>query len=365
MTGSFGQCLPIDLPLGDSAAAGLIRASVPHLGAEPVDYPIGCGRFLRADTSDCPHAIKIPVPDVVLAIGAFDGFHLGHQALVEATVCEAQERGAESVALMFDPDPSSVVGRPEKSLLGIEERAYALLQAGVDYVMIVDFDEELASCPAHDFLDRYLLRYFTPSSIHVGDNFRFGARGEGDVGTLSVLGEELGFAVRAHPLVLVGDEPVSASRIRAALGDGGEGLDIANMLLGRCHITRGRVVHGRGEGTSLGFPTANVRCAGRCLPEEGVYGGYVVKGDDAWPAAINVGPPYTFTFRGSNTLEANLLGFSGNLYDEEVSVVFVKRLRGSHHFSSIDDLKSAVMSNIKWVEENLGCRGLGVWRDQR
>ena len=127
---------------------------------------------------------------------------------------------------------------------------------------------------------------------------------------------------------------------------------------------RGVVVHGRGEGTSLGFPTANVRCDGRCLPEEGVYGGYVVEGCDAWPAAINVGPPYTFSSRGRDSLEANLVGFSGNLYEEEVSVVFVKRLRDSRHFSSLEDLKAVVMSNINWVGENLGSHGLEVWRDQ-
>ena len=365
MTGSFGHCPPVRLPLGEPDAIELIRASVPYLGVEPVDYPTSNGKILRKDASECPHAIKIPVPDVVLAIGAFDGFHLGHQALVEATVREAGERGAESVALMFDPDPSAVVGRPEKSLLGIEERAHALLQAGVDYVMVVDFDEALASCPAKDFLARHVLRFFTPASVHVGEDFRFGARGEGDTGTLEGLGDELGFSVHAHPLVEVDGEPVSASRIRAALGSDGGGLDVASELLGRCHVARGVVVHGRGEGTSLGFPTANVRFEGRCLPEEGVYGGYVVRRGDAWPAAINVGPPYTFTFRGSNTLEANLMGFVGNLYDEEVSVVFVKRLRGSRHFSSIDDLKAAVMSNIEWVRENLGCHGLGVWRDQR
>jgi riboflavin kinase/FMN adenylyltransferase len=160
---------------------------------------------------------------------------------------------------------------------------------------------------------------------------------------------------------LVGEDgsTISATRIRGLLRSGE--LGEANKLLGRCHVLRGAVEHGRGEGTGMGFPTANVSFAIEdCMPKEGVYAGYVVVDGTAWASAINVGAPPTFSDARPAFLEANLLGFSGDLYGREVSVVFARWLRASRPFPSTEELERAVLSNVDWVRTQVGQHGVEV-----
>jgi riboflavin kinase/FMN adenylyltransferase len=168
------------------------------------------------------------------------------------------------------------------------------------------------------------------------------------------MGRELGFSVVTHDLLQEEGEVVSSTRIRGLLRAGR--VEAAARLLGRCHVVRGHVQHGRGEGTGMGFPTANVACDGRdCMPGEGVYGGWVVVGDAAWPAAINVGAPVSFDARERlSFLEANLMGFEGDLYGCDVAVVFAAWLRGARRFESVEELERVVGGNIAWVREHLG-----------
>lgn len=195
--------------------------------------------------------------------------------------------------------------------------------------------------------------------VHVGENFRFGALGAGDAALLSACGEALGFDVVTHSLLERDGLPVSSTRVRTLLGEGR--VSDAAVLLGRHHFVRGTVAHGRGEGTSFGFPTANVCCDPRfCLPCEGVYACLVTDGAWAWPAAANVGAPPTFDMHREAFLEANLLGFSGDLYGRELAVVFVEWLRASRTFSSLDELATVVLGNIGWVRDNLGDAGVRV-----
>lgn len=300
----------------------------------------------------------------VLVLGAFDGVHVGHRALVGAAVADAHARGIRCVAVTFDPDPAEVVGSNSmgQRLLSIADRRDMLLEQGVDDVMLVPFTPELARCSAPCFVKDVLLQAVRVASVHVGSNFRFGHRGEGTVETLTELGGRLGFEVRSHELVFARGDYVSASRIRSLLH--AAKLDEANELLGRSHFVRGKVAHGRGEGTVFGFPTANVVCdVADCMPAEGVYACYVVCDNKAWPAAANVGAPPTFrTDPKPAFLEANLLGFAGDLYDAEVKVVFVKWLRGSRVFDSLEELERVVLENIDWVRKNLGDEALEVSR---
>ena len=270
----------------------------------------------------------------VLAVGAFDGLHLGHRALVDAAISDAHAKGVACLAVTFDPDPSELLAgeSAERRLLSVEDR--------------------VALC--RRFVGEVLCACCDPVAIHVGSNFRFGAGGAGDVCLLRELGRELGFEVRESVLLMAGGDRVSSTRVRnlLALPDM---LDEANELLGRAHFLRGAVEHGRGEGTSFGFPTANVRFPWRsCMPAQGVYGGYAVMGDSAWPAAINVGAPPTFSGPDELFLEANLIGFEGDLYGREMAVVFVEWLRASRPFSSTDELERVVLGNIDWVRTNLG-----------
>ena len=305
-----------------------------------------------------------PLPcgaNAVVAIGAFDGLHAGHRALLAAAAEDAASRGVPLVAVTFDPDPAMLVAGVREHvntrLLPCDDRGAGLLEAGVDAVLSLRFDERLAGMAPRSFVDDVLRASVEPVSVHVGENFRFGRNGAGDVRVLSELGAATGFRVVPHELVCKFGSPVSATRVRALLADGR--LDEATDLLGRHHYVRGTVEHGRGEATAFGFPTANVRCdALDCMPAEGVYACYVTSGCHAWPAAANVGAPPTFGGDGTAFLEANLLGFSGNLYEREVCVSFVEWLRSSRVFDSLEELERVVLGNIAWVARHLGSKEL-------
>lgn len=299
----------------------------------------------------------------VAAIGAFDGLHLGHQDLLLGARKEADSRGVRCVAVTFDPDPSEFLDacttKMGTRLLGCEDRVAGLLELGADVVLCLSFDAEFADTEPHEFVDRFLLQAFRPISLHVGDNFRFGQGGMGDVALLSRMGNQAGFETHSHPLKSMSGMPISATRARTQILEGN--LQDANELLGRCHYVRGVVEHGRGEGTAFGFPTANVRCDRRDLmPPQGVYACYVIVDGLGWPAAVNVGAPPTFGGQGEAFLEANLLGYTGDLYGSEVCVSFVSFLRSSRTFDSVEELEHVVLGNIEWVANNLGDHALEV-----
>lgn len=336
------RCNVARYPLDRIDAQALVAASMlhaPHVASTDLAY-----RGLDA------------AQKAVLVLGAFDGLHEGHRQLVASAHADARDRGVACVAVTFDPDPSVLLHptSPQPQLLEVIDRVRGLRSLGIDHVVTLPFDGQLASLTPEEFVRTILCAITRPVAIHVGSNFRFGAHGAGDVQLLRQLGASMGFEVQECPLVRVGSERVSSTRIRTLLAQPAR-LAEANGLLCRCHFVRGRVEHGRGEGTSFGFPTANVRCSPLvCMPSQGVYGGYVCVADVAWPAAINVGAPPSFSGPDDLMLEANLIGFSGDLYDAAACVVFVEWLRPSRRFSSLDELERVVLGNIAWVRDNLG-----------
>lgn len=290
----------------------------------------------------------------VCVLGAFDGVHRGHRALVATAMDEAGEKDLRSVAVTFDPDPSQVVGRPQESLLTCADRHHRLGSLGVDGVLVYPFTPELASLDAQGFLG-LLAQDLGPSSLHVGEGFRLGKDGRGTGDVLAGAARDLGIALHREPLLLQEGAPISATRIRGLVEEGD--VEGATALLGCAPLARGRVIHGRGEGTSMGFPTANVVVdPGICLPASGVFGGWVAVGDSAWPAALNAGLPPMFHSQEvpGGFIEAALLGFQGDLYDREVAVVFHRRLRSSKVFTSVDCLEEVVKGNIEQVAQTLG-----------
>ena len=316
------------------------------------------GALVGASREEGLHGFK----KSVCAIGAFDGVHAGHRALIERACAEARLRGDELVVVTFSPDPSVVLcpEHPQKMLLSDADRLDALRSIeGVDRLVVIDFTAELAALSYDRFVRETLGALVGLDCIVVGSDFRLGAGGAGTVDALSELGRADGFEVIGMDLLDEGGSPVTATRIRGLLGEGR--VEDAAGLLGRCHFVRGVVEHGRGEGTAFGFPTANVRVPdGLCLPAEGVYAGYVALSGTAWPAAINVGKPRSFSpgEEGEQFLEATLLGFDGDLYGDEVRVVFARWLREPRLFSSLEELERVVLGNVSWVRATLGERGI-------
>lgn len=290
-----------------------------------------------------------------VAIGAFDGVHMGHRHLLQQAVNDARERGIASVAVTFDPDPDVVVSTaPAKKLMSLDDRLRVLASVGVDAVAVVPFDAAVASMDHESFFARVLASALRIRAIHVGSDFRLGARGAATVDVLRAWGDSHGVDVFGHELLCEAGGTVSSSRIRALLAQGD--IEPANADLGRAYMVRGQVVHGRGEGRKLGFPTANVEISPlTATPQEGVYAGFVCLGDSAWPAAINVGvPPMFKDCAASAKLEANIVGFSEDIYGADIAVSFIKQLRPSRTFASLDELVATVEGNIEDVRELFG-----------
>lgn len=299
-----------------------------------------------------------PLGSAVVAIGVFDGVHLGHQMLVKDAIELARTSAARAVVLTFDRDPDRVV-MPDKAapqLLELEDKVRLLAELGPDVVLVVPFDTAVAAMTPEAFIDHVLLASVTPLAVAVGHDFRFGTRASGDIRTLQDSGRVHGFAVRSHDLLEADGAPVTSTRIRAMLAQGDVGG--ATRLLGRRHFVSGRVTRGRGAGHELGVPTANVMThSWTALPADGVYAGRARLRDTWRDCAVSVGLPPTFP-GASDLLEAHLIDYDGpDLYGETLTVEFVARIRDQRRFSSREELTVAIAADIKTVRELLKSGG--------
>ncbi len=279
----------------------------------------------------------------IVTVGAYDGVHLGHRRLIAAVREQAEQAGAASAVVTFDKHPASVV-RPDSApalLTDLDQKLELLATTGVDCSVVVHFDEARAHESAEDFVQSVLVDCLAVRQVVVGHDFHFGHNRAGDVALLVRMGEKLGFEVEGVELFGVrdGDAAVSSTRVRRLLSVG----DVAGAaaLLGRDHEVRGVVVHGDARGRELGYPTANVAVPAEiALPADGVYRGWF-QGDDGArrPAALSLGRRPTFYVDADlSLLEAHLLDFDGDLYDQHARVGFGARLRGQMRFDSVDDL---------------------------
>ena len=285
---------------------------------------------------------------VVVALGSFDGVHLGHQAVVRRAVEEARRREGRVVAATFDPHPRAVLvpGSEPRLLTTLELRREALLGYGVDEVRIIRFDEELSRKSPEEFVRDMLVGEIGAAAVVVGENFRFGHRAAGDVADLGRLMEGFGREAYAVPVRSeLGEGPISSTRIRALIG-GGEVVEAAR-LLGRPYVLRGEVVVGDRRGRSIGFPTANVRPdSALVVPARGVYAGFVRVGKGRHAACTNIGVAPTFA-RDESRVEAYLLDYQGDLYGSVVDVSFVHRIREEKRFSGAEELKEQIVRDVE------------------
>ena len=322
------------------------------------------GGFTAQAFIPCGKKMPATHEPIACAIGAFDGVHLGHKALIDHLLIQAKTLGATPLIVTFSPDPAEVLAPTASNmeLLAVSERIQLLASYALVPVVALNFTRELAGVPYDAFVRDVLQQLGNVRLLVVGENFQMGAGGAGTVSALQELGARAGFEVAGLHLVDDDALPISATRIRGLIHAGH--VEQAAGMLNRCYRVAGKVIHGRGEGTTFGFPTANVSLSKRaCLPEQGVFAGFVVCGERAWPTAINVGLPPTFADKNEEPqafLEANLLGFSGDLYNQQVLIIFVRWLRDSRPFSSVKELERVVLSNIDWVRMTLGEREVSL-----
>ena len=280
-----------------------------------------------------------------LALGVFDGVHLGHQALIADTIERAAERGVASCVLTFDRDPDQVVSPASAApqLVPLADKLALISTLGPDAILVVRFDESLARLNPERFLTDVVLDACRPSVCVVGLDFRFGSQASGDVDTLRTLGATHGFVVVAHDLVTIGDAPVTSSRIRALVAQGQ--VREAARLLGRPHRLHGTVVRGRGLGRTIGTPTANLDVDSRfALPAPGVYAAWATVPAGSFAAAVSVGVPPTFP-SATCVLEAFLLDFDDDLYGADVTVEFIERIRPQRVFPDTSSLAAAIAAD--------------------
>lgn len=290
----------------------------------------------------------------VVTIGAYDGLHIGHRAVIEQVVERAERDGLRSVVVTFDRHPAALV-RPEsapKLLTDHGQKLDLLAATGVDAAAVVPFDAAQAAESAEDFVERVLVGVLGVRTILVGADFHFGRGREGNVELLVRSGERHGFAVEPIRLIESNGTVSSSTAIRRALHEGD--LDGAERMLGRRHEIRGTVVRGDQRGRTIGFPTANVEVPAEiCLPADGVYAAWYVRENadglsEPFPAAVNVGRRPTFYENAPMSLvEAHLLDVDGvDLYGERARLSFVRRLRGERKFAGLDELRSQLRNDI-------------------
>ena len=284
---------------------------------------------------------------VCLAIGFFDGVHLGHQQVIRQTITDAKQHEAIGLVVTFDRHPNTVVApsRVPPLIYSLPQKLRAIEAVGADTLLLIHFDKAFSEQTGEGFVRGLTRDLGHIQSLCVGESFVFGHKRGGNVELLRKLGAELNFAAHGMSAVSLDGRAVSSTRIREAVGAGD--LDGVSQMLGRAYSLAGTVVRGDGLGQQLGFPTANVDTAGLVLPPHGVYAVHAESGGKTYRAVLNIG--HRPTLQNPNPqlrVEAHLLDFTGDLYGQEVELAFVEKLRAEKQFGSLAELRAQIARDI-------------------
>ena len=294
---------------------------------------------------------KFSSPSV--AIGNFDGVHLGHREILSRTVKSAHDRGKEAVVYTFDPHPRIVLNKVQDvPRINTEaERERILEELGIDVLILAEFTPEYASQTPEQFVENTLVEELGVRSLFVGENYRFGKGRSGTAVMLKKTGHELGFTVHVVPSVKVDEVVVSSSEIRKLLLSGE--IRRANELLGRPFKIAGKVIHGHSRGKKLGFPTANIKPEPKLCPPDGVYAVYCILDDDKKnlrPGVMNIGWNPTFKDRRVS-YEAHIMDLDRDLYGQRIEMQIIDRIRAEMTFNNVEELKEQIRKDIKYSRE--------------
>ncbi len=291
----------------------------------------------------------------VVAVGAFDGLHRGHQALLAQVRERADELGLTPVAVSFEPLPRAYFSpEPVPRLSSVREKLRGFDAAGMQEVLLLRFNSALTAMSAEDFVQRVLVDRLAAREVWVGGDFRFGHKRGGDVALLEAMGATNGFVARTMPSVLLDGARVSATRVRMLLGAGE--FAGAAPLLGRPFVMEGKVEYGHQLGRTLGYPTANIHLRDRTSPVHGIFAVRVGLGESecSWPAVASLGVRPTVNEVAEPLLEVHLFDFDGDLYGQRMAVEFVAKLRDELKFDGLEALSAQMAFDARQAREVLG-----------
>ena len=298
-----------------------------------------------------------PPKETLLTIGVFDGVHLGHKFLISEVVSLAARLNLLSCVITFRQHPRDLLAPKSKLLYlcDVTERIQLLKNEGVDIVVALTFNRELAKLSARDFVT-LLKKHLKMRGLVIGPDFSLGINREGNSNTLRALGAELGFSVTIVAPKIIDGEVASSTAIRQALADGN--MEKVTRLLGRPFSLRGKVARGEHRGTGLGFPTVNLSVDPKmALPPDGVYATRAYIGGQIFQATTNIGRRPTFGESNERTIESFILNYNQDIYGKEVKIEIIQRLREEKHFDSIDELKTQIAEDVKRGTAILNMRG--------
>jgi riboflavin kinase/FMN adenylyltransferase len=291
---------------------------------------------------------------VCLAIGVFDGVHLGHQQIIRQTVADAHQHDAIALVLTFDRHPNTVVApdRVPPLIYSLPQKLGAIELLGADTLLLIRFDHAFSEQNGEGFIRGLARDLGKIQSLCVGADFIFGHQRSGNVALLEKLGDELGFTVHGLAAVSLDNQIVSSTRIREAIRSGD--LDAASQMLGRPYAISGRVIEGDRIGQQLGFPTANLDVTDLVLPPNGVYATHAAVGRETHRAVLNIGHRPTLQNPDPQLrVEAHLLDFTGDLYGQELEIEIGEKLRDERKFGSLEELKTQIARDVAVAKKRL------------
>lgn len=287
-----------------------------------------------------------PKKDMALTIGVFDGVHLGHKKLLSKLKKEASKNDLMTGVITFSQHPQEVISPQTRlpNLTDLDQRRELLKNEGIDIVIILPFDAEMAKLSARQFITS-LKKHLRLRSLVIGPDFALGKSREGDAAALRTLGQEMGFTVTVVPPMKINGEVVSSTAIRAALTKGD--MEKAHRLFGRFFSLHGRIVRGEGRGAKLGFPTANISISPQqALTTDGIYATRAYIDGKVYKSATNIGTRPTFNGH-HRTVEVYIIDFKGDLYGKDLKIEIIERVRDEKKFSSIEELKKQMEEDVK------------------
>lgn len=278
----------------------------------------------------------------VITIGTFDGVHMGHKVILQEVHSYARKIGGESVLLTFEPHPRKLIF-PEQQiqiLTPLDKKLGLITQEGIQHTVVVPFTKDFASMSAKEYVSDFLVKLFKPSAIIIGYDHQFGHDRKGNIDLLKELQQQYDFDVVEIPAQLIDEATVSSTKIRNAIKEGA--VDDAATMLGRNYTLLGTVQKGAQLGRTIGYPTANVvpNHKEQIMPANGVYAVKVTYAGKVYNAMLNIGFRPTVSSDMTLHIEAYIFDFSDDIYNEEIELTFVARLRDEQKFNSLDELKA-------------------------